>query len=263
MTSSFDIDLRRVPVRENLGGRGRPAVIGRVFGRLLLGAAAAVASLGLAAGAAQAHVTVRPDNTASGAFSALTFRVPNESPSAGTVKMSVDLPTDRPFLYVSTKPVPGWRASVVEGPLPQPVETDGTTITKAARTVTWTAEGPNRIAPGEYQEFALSVGPLPPPGPVLLPAEQTYSDGGVVRWDQPVPVGGEEPEHPAPVLTVTAAGEGEDAHDSGAPAEAATADDRAAADPVARGLGGAALAVGAVGAVLGGLSLRRRRTGLA
>ncbi len=200
--------------------------------------------------AADAHVRVAADATTPGSFSALTFRVPNESATAGTVRISVQLPQDTPFLYVSSKPVPGWRVASTEATLPRPVEAEGTTITKAVRTVTWTAERGTRIAPGEYQEFSLSVGPLPSAGTVLLPATQTYSDGEVVRWDEPTPAGGDEPEHPAPALVVAA---------TAAP-ETVVAP---RPDGVARALGAAGLALGLVALVVAALGARRPRSGTA
>ena len=227
--------------------------------------AGAAAGLGvlllLPATAADAHVRVSADRPTPGSFSALTFRVPNESDTAGTVAVSVQLPQDTPFLYVSTRPVPGWRAATKEAALPKPVESEGTTLTKAVRTVTWTAERGTRIEPGEYQEFSISVGPLPSAGTVLLPATQTYSDGQVVRWDQPTPAGGEEPEHPAPELVVAAAGAA-----SPAPAAPAGADTGAAAatnrsDGVARALGGVGLALGLAALVVAVLGSRRRSSG--
>ena len=136
---------------------------------------------------AAAHVRATADNPTSGGFSAVTFRVPNESDSAGTVKVSVALPTDSPFVYVSTKPVPGWTVAARKEKLPKPVDLDGTTITEAVQTVTWTAAKGTQIAPGEYQEFSISVGPLPDPGTIPLPATQTYTDGTVVAWNQPTP----------------------------------------------------------------------------
>jgi uncharacterized protein YcnI len=213
-----------------------------------LGAATAgVAILGaLTAQAAEAHVRVHADSTQSGSFSQLTFRVPNESETAGTVTVQVTLPQDTPFLDVSTKPLPGWTASVTEQPLPTPVTVEGTTITKAPRTVTWQAQAGTRIEPGQYQDFDISVGPLPAAGTVLLPATQTYSDGKVVAWDQPTPAGGAEPEHPAPELVVTAA-----------TATATATSTSATGDPVARLLGGAALVVALAGTVL---ALWRRRS---
>jgi uncharacterized protein YcnI len=233
---------------------------------LLLLAGLATAGLALLpAATASAHVRVTPDNPTSGAFSVLTFRVPNESATAGTVKLMVTLPQDKPFLYVSTKPVPGWTAAATKAKLAEPVESYGTTLTEAVSEVTWTADKGVEIGPGEYQEFSLSVGPLPDPATILLPTTQTYSDGTVVAWDQPTPASGEEPEHPAPVLDVVAA-TGADSHGGAAttsdetPAaaqpDAATAS-TSAADPVARALGGVGLVAGLGALVLGFLAWRR------
>ncbi len=238
-------------------GRRRGA---RLLRRGLPAVVAAVAFVALTQSAASAHVRVRPDSTVTGTFSALTFRVPDESATAGTVKVAVTLPADRPFLSVSTKPVPGWQAVTTEAPLPAPVVVDGTTVTKAARTVTWTADPGVQIDPGEYQEFSISAGPLPPPGTVELPAIQTYSDGTVTSWDQSTPAGGAEPEHPAPAFVVTAATTAAAASPAAGapdPTSAVGSVTETSADPVARVLGGLGLLSG-----LGALTLvlvRRRR----
>ena len=225
--------------------------------RAAVGTVMAAALLWLGQAPADAHVRVQTDSTVTGSFSALTFRVPNESATAGTVKLAVTLPTDTPFLYVSTKPVPGWQASTTEATLPAPVVVDGTTVTKATRTVTWTADPGVQIGPGQYQEFSISAGPLPKPGTILLPAVQTYSDGTVTTWDQPSPAGGAEPEHPAPAIVVTAAA----APTPGAAAVAVAGAPAAGGDdPVARGLGGVGLLAGLAALVVAGSS-RRRRSG--
>ncbi len=219
-------------------------------------AAGIATTLLISAPVADAHVRVRPDSTASGSFSALTFRVPNESANAGTVAVSVELPQDAPFLFVSTRPVPGWTARRIEEPLPKPITTEGTTVTKAVRRVVWTADKGARIRPGEYQEFSVSVGPLPAPGTLLLPATQTYSDGEIVRWDEPASASGEEPEHPAPAFEVTAAA-GD--HSSSTPSPSAQGGG-ASADPAARVLGGAGLVAGLAGIGVGAVALRSRRS---
>ena len=243
------------PRRRSLGVARRWAAAGGVA--LVIGAFTALA--------AQAHVRVHADSTASGSFSQLTFRVPNEKDAAGTVTIQVTLPQDTPFLSVSTKPLPGWTVTVADQPLPAPVQVGGTTVTKAPRTVTWQAQAPTRIEPGQYQDFDISVGPLPAAGTVVLPATQTYSDGTVVVWDQQAPAGGAEPEHPAPELVVTAAATtGTTGTTAGTTAGTATGSPpvadtttvaAGASDPVARLLGGLALLVSVVGTVL---ALRRR-----
>ena len=240
----------------------RPALpASRVRLRLAAVGALTLGLFGTGAVAADAHVTVHPDSTTAGSFSQLTFRIPNESEDAGTVKVAVQLPQDQPFRFVSVKPVEGWTAQVEEADLPEPVEAEGTTLTKAARTVTWTAAKGAQVGPGEYQDFSISVGPLPGAGELTLPAVQTYSDGEVVAWNEPTPASGEEPEHPAPAFEVVAAAEGE--HDHGAASSEPAAETAPApaagssTDGGARGLAGAALAVGVAAGALGALALRR------
>lgn len=209
--------------------------------------------------AAEAHVHVTTDNTAEGSYTQLIFRVPNESATAGTVKVTVQLPTDKPLLSVRTKPIPGWDATVQRGPLPRPVTIDGTPITEAPRTVTWTARPGTQVRPQQYEDFAISVGPLPAPGTLLLPATQTYSDGKVVAWDQPTPASGAEPKNPAPSIEVTAAtpSGAHAAHTQQAQPAAASANPQTpVTDPLARWLAGAALVTGLAGL---GLALTRRR----
>ncbi|GAA3622490.1 YcnI family copper-binding membrane protein [Microlunatus ginsengisoli] len=223
-----------------------------------------------AATPAGAHVHVEADDAVAGGFSVLTFRVPNESDTAGTVAVAVTLPTETPFLYVSSKPVPGWSVSAPKETLPKPVDYEGTTITKAVRTVTWTAANRTRIGPGEFGEFELSVGPLPDPGTIVVPVAQTYSDGKVVRWDQPTPASGDEPERPAPTFEVAAAA-ADDHHDPGTPASASAspvesdhgsaADAGSGGDPAARVLGGAGLLLGAAALVVAVSSRRRAGSG--
>src|SRR4051794_19542106 len=100
----------------------RPARPGpRALRRLAAAGVLSLGLVGLTAVAAEAHVSVHADSTAAGSFSQLTLRVPNESDSAGTVKLAVQLPQDTPFPFVSVKPVPGWKVNVVEAPLPKPV----------------------------------------------------------------------------------------------------------------------------------------------
>jgi uncharacterized protein YcnI len=222
-----------------------------------VGALVAAAVVGTAI-SASAHVGVHPDVTTAGEGAQLTFRVPDESDTASTIKLVITLPQDRPFTDVSTKPMPGWIATVTDAPLPKPVIVGGATITKAPHTVTWTAQPGNKIAPGEYQEFSFATDALPAAGEMLLPAAQYYSDGSVTRWTEPTVPGKAEPEHPVPAFTVTAANTTSATATPAANAQASGKTTPAATttDGTARVLGGAALVVALV---VGGLVLRRRR----
>jgi uncharacterized protein YcnI len=213
----------------------------------------------LPAAAASAHVRVVPEQTTAGGWTVLTFRVPNESETAATSQVVVDLPTDTPLLSVSTKPLPGWTATVETAPLPEPVDFYGTELTQAPSRVVWTAQPGAAIADGQFQEFEVSAGPLPEAGThLVLPAHQTYTDGTVVDWVDVAEEGGEEPAHPAPELTTTEAAPSDDAVVDEAAAVTTSAPATSEPDTLARVLGGIGLALGATALAVVLLGRRRR-----
>ncbi|MCF6742754.1 DUF1775 domain-containing protein [Blastococcus sp. KM273128] len=223
---------------------------------------AAVVLLAAGAGAASAHVRVSSSDAAPGGFGELTFRVPNESDTASTVSLRVQIPAETPLASVSVKPVPGWTATTTTGPVDPPVEVHGSEVTEAVSEITWTADPGAGIAPGQYQTFSISAGPIPEVEELVLPAIQTYDDGTEQAWIEPTVEGQDEPQSPAPVLSLT--GQSDAAHGSGtdgAPeadgATTATASDATAADGAAdaSGLAVAALVVGGLGLVAGAAAL--------
>jgi uncharacterized protein YcnI len=233
-----------------------------------LAATVGVAGL-LGAGLASAHVTanVYGAQPTKGGYAAIVFRVPSEEKApVTTTKVTVDFKADYGIGSVRTKPVPGWTADVVKSKLPTPITKDnGTQITEAVTAVTWTSQPGSELKATDYQEFSVSFGPLPTTvDQVEFPAHQTYSDGKVVDWTQPTAAGGEEPEHPAPVVKLAAKAEEGDAHGSMANTAATTGDKTEATaatpDTTARWLGGAGLLVGAIGLGVGaGATIRARK----
>lgn len=168
--------------------------------------AATVAGLTLAlAGPAAAHVTVNPNTATPGGYAKVTFRVPNETDNTDTTKLEVTFPADHPVPSVSVKPVPGWTAEAVKTKLATPIKSHDSEITEAVSRITWTASASAVIKPGQFQEFDVSLGPLPDSGQMVFKALQTYSDGNIVRWIDEPTTDGSEPEHPAPVLKLVAA----------------------------------------------------------
>jgi uncharacterized protein YcnI len=221
--------------------------IHRASSRALITTAAtgAVMSIALLTGTAtaSAHVHVDADGAAPGSTSVLTFRVPGESETGAlTTEFTVALPN---VASARTEVMPGWTARL-----------DRDAAAGTVRSVTWTAAPSVGISSDQFALFNVSV-TLPNQPTVTLPATQTYSDGTVVRWDQPPLPGGGEPEHPAPELKLT--GAPVDGHDDpGQPAATATAEPTAARpDDTARWLAGGALVLAAVG-VLVALAGRRR-----
>ena len=210
-------------------------------------AAAGALYLGSAAylPAAWAHVHASSDTAVRGAMAIVTFQVPNESNTGAlTTALSVGLPD---VASARTESMPGWMARL-----------DRDAASGGVHSVTWTAAPGAGIGVDQFALFRISV-KLPDAETASFPATQTYSDGTVVKWDQPPQPGGGEPEYPVPTLTLAAGPAASHGHH---PPSAAQADQAPApaqpksSDNTARVLGGAALVVAALGI---GLALIRRR----
>lgn len=237
--------------------------------RTTIAAGAALAAT-LAAAPAQAHVTLQPEQAPAGGFTRLDVRVPNERDEAGTTKVRVQFPPG--FIFLSTEPRPGWTAKVTKRKLAEPVEAFGEKQTEEVDTVTFTARKGERIDPGQFLDFGLSVGLPDKAGSALtFKALQTYDNGETVRW-----IGPPDAEEPAPQVKLVAAeeeGGGGGAHGAGGEegSEAGTAGGEAGAagaadagededEGASTGLVVAALILGALGLLAGlaGLLTARR-----
>ncbi|WP_326651059.1 MULTISPECIES: YcnI family protein [unclassified Streptomyces] len=239
--------------------------------RIALATGVAASSVLLLSGTAFAHVSVQPQGEAAkGGYATVNFKVPNERDNASTVKLEVNLPIEHPLSSVMPQPVPGWKVEVTKSKLAKPLQVHGKQITEAVSKVTWTADG-SKIAPGQFQQFPLSLGKLPEDADQLVfKALQTYDNKEVVRWIEETKEGAAEPESPAPVLKLSAAtgdehgGGAKDAsakdgknagHDEDAKSEEAS---DSSSDTTARILGIVGILVGVAGVAFGVLAGRRR-----
>lgn len=205
----------------------------------------------LLAAPASAHVTVHSDDAARGATdAAVMFRVPNEESKAAVVRVQVFFPSDHPLLDVLVEPRPGWHFKAQTKRLRHPISTDDGPITSAVSEVTWTADhDSDGLQAGEADDFVVTAGQLPDTASVTFRALQTYSNGNVVKWIEVAAPGADEPEHPAPILTL--------APEAGAGA-AVPAADSSSSGGTATGLAIAALVVAVIAAGLAGTRLRHR-----
>ncbi len=174
----------------------------RILTRVGVGIGATVAAIVALPGVAQAHITVQPGSAEGGGFSVVAFRVPNERDDASTTQLRVTLPKDQPIGSVQTTPIAGWKITTATRQLDKPIEMFGEQLDTVVAEVTWTATG-GGIRPGQFQDFELSLGQLPESGELVFNALQTYSSGEKVDWNQVSTDPSVEPEHPAPILTIT------------------------------------------------------------
>jgi uncharacterized protein len=200
--------------------------------------------------AAGAHVTLQPDEAAAGDYVVLDVRVPNERDDAATTKVEVQLPPG--FVFASYQPVAGWAVDVKMEKLAKPVTSHGEEITEQVGQMTWTADSDEAgVQPGQFVDFPISVQIPGEAGDSLtFKALQTYDDGEVVRW-----IGAADSEKPAPQVAVTEGSE--DRHGAaGSDSAEESSDD---SEGASKGLGIAALILGALGLLAGGAALLRSR----
>jgi uncharacterized protein YcnI len=235
--------------------------------RTTLSAAAALAAgalLALAAPtAAHAHVSVTPDSAAAGAYTVLTFSSAHGCEGSPTTAFTIDIPEG--IVSVSPTVKPGWTVDKVMVELDEPIDDGhGNELTERVGQVVYAAGTP---LPDGYRDTLEIQVRLPDDAAgqrLEFPVLQTC-EVGETAWNESPAADGEEPEHAAPAIELTAA-EGDDAHgtgaaDSGHDETTESADAEATAtsdsgDTVARVLGIAGLAVGVVGIVIA-VSARR------
>jgi uncharacterized protein YcnI len=208
---------------------------------------AAVATAGLlglvlvAASPAWAHITIDPSSAPKGSDAVLAFTVPNETENANTTQVVVVFPTDHPIADASVEAVPGWTANVEHAHSSTPIQTDEGSVNEYVSRITWSG---GSIPPGQFQEFKVDVGLPDDANSLTFKALQTYSNGTIVRWIETAAAGGEEPEHPAPVLTLTSASS--NSSTTATQSSSSSDDDSNTLAIVAIVVGGVALIVGVI-----------------
>lgn len=227
----------------------------------------AAATLLVAAPVAGAHVGVKTDSTAAGGYATLTFAVPHGCDGAATDKLVLQIPDG------VTSFTPGrtafWTPKLTMKTLDEPITSShGEKITEVPDVVTWTATTP--LPEGQLDQIPASVKFPEEEGQLNFPLVQECVGDAETAWTQIAAEGGEEPEHPAPSVTLTAATG--DAHGGGDEHEAAddsskdddshsAADMKSLEDDVdtARTTAYIGIGIGALGLLFGLVGMRRRK----
>jgi uncharacterized protein YcnI len=214
----------------------------RLSARIAFVALLAMASVTVGMSSALAHVEVSSEDATQGGGGIITFTMPNESATATVIKLTIQVPAATPIADATLQAVPGWTSAVTMQTLPKPIAVDGRQEVEALDTIVWTATDAG-LPVGQYQQFSIDAELLPKAPTVVFKALQSYSDGTEVDWiELPAPGSTTEPDHPAPTLTLAAAGSSTDSH-SGAGSDGITADGTATSS-TGHGLAVSALVVG-------------------
>lgn len=229
----------------------RPRTIAALLATAILAAPAA----------AQAHISLHPNTIPAGAFATLDVRVPGEQEGAHVTKVDVLFPPG--FTSVDYENVPGWSGRVIEAKLATPIKEGGEAIRTEASQIVWTWTGPvGEVNNAQFIDFPLSLAiPENAAGKALeFRTVQTYSNGQIVHWIEPSLTA----EHPSPRINVTTKGgviEDVAGHEAGPEAGQTGASQSTPVAPgtsiaksssgASKGLGIAALIVGALGLLIG------------
>jgi uncharacterized protein YcnI len=222
----------------------------------------------IAPASAQAHISLHPNTIPAGAFATLDVRVPGEQQGAYVTRVAMELPPG--FTGVDYENVAGWSTHLVETKLPSPVNVDGETIDTEVSQIVWSWQGPQgKVGNGQFIDFPLSLAiPQDAAGKALeFRTVQHYSNGQAVPWLE----SSLSAEHPSPRINVTARGgviedvagaeAGPAAGQGGGTAAAASTPAPAGSGGASEGLAIAALALGALGLLVGLVALARTRRG--
>ena len=164
--------------RRKAFSRTMSALLTAVFGVLALSAPAA------------AQVSIVPDRVDGGGTQTFAFRLANERADTKSTRLELVFPQSPPVAYVEVAPSQGWTATVRPRPLDPPLQAGGKVISEVAGSLVF--EG-GAVAPKQFEQFLVTMGPLPADGRLLFQATQTFANGAVAHWD--------ETTSPAPAIT--------------------------------------------------------------
>ena len=219
-----------------------------------IGTTAGLMMLGL--GAASAHVSATPNETAAGAYSLVTFSVSHGCGDSPTTSITITLPTG---LNDATATVnPNWTISKATQKLDTPITLEnGSKVSDRTESITYTAKG-NPLDTFERDTFTLSVKLPDAAGTTLNFPTLQKCESGQTDWKE-IPAEGadhDSVEAPAPAFAVTeaVAGDGHGSLDPAASTETAASVTNDAGTSWAVWVG---LGAGLAGLILGGLAFLR------
>ena len=221
---------------------------------------AAVTAPFLVAGTAGAHISPQDPEAPAGSYFTTAFKVGHGCDGSPTTKVAIKMGDG--VTSVKPQPVPGWNLTTTTRQLDPPIDNHGTKITETVDEVIWEG-GP--LPDDELQMFWISM--KLPEGEagtaVEFPVVQTC-ETGETAWIEPVVEGQEEPEHPAPAVVLSAAGDDGHGDDTTTTTAAPEGDGEQASADVADDDGGSSnglaiggLVLGALGLLTGGVALAR------
>jgi periplasmic copper chaperone A len=136
----------------------------------------AIALMSLAAGAAQAHVSLEQAQAAAGSGYKAVLRIGHGCEGAATHTVTVRLPAG--FRGAKPMPKPGWTIAITRAPLAEPYDSHGRKVTDDVVEISWKAASRDSWLPdAHYDEFVLRGQAPETPGPAWFKVRQLCEKG--------------------------------------------------------------------------------------
>jgi len=129
--------------------------------------------------AAQAKVSIVPGSAKGGDTATFAFRMANQQTDTTSTRLEILVPQDRNIAFAEVAAAPGWTAKITSRPLAQPLRSGEKTITEVVGSIV--LEG-GSVGPRQFEQFLITLGPLPAEGALTLDITQSYSNGRVEKW---------------------------------------------------------------------------------
>jgi uncharacterized protein YcnI len=129
--------------------------------------------------AVQARVSIVPGAVPGGGTSVFAFRLANERPDTASTRLELTFPQDPPIAFAEVAGVRGWTATITPRELPEPIQAGDKTITEVVGSIVLSG---GSVGPGQFEQFLITLGPLPADGRLVLDAVQGYANGQSDTW---------------------------------------------------------------------------------
>ncbi|MTD56347.1 DUF1775 domain-containing protein [Amycolatopsis pithecellobii] len=147
--------------------------------RMLITVLLATSGLLALASPAVARVSIVPGAVKGGDTETFAFRFANERTDVRSNRLVLTFPQDTPIAYAEVAAVRGWTARINPRTLSTPIRIGDQNISQVVGSIVF--EG-GSVGPRQFEQFNVTMGPLPGSGKLAFAVEQSYVDGRVESW---------------------------------------------------------------------------------
>lgn len=156
-----------------------PKSLARALAALLVTVFSLLAVMLTQAATASAQVSIVPGSVKGGTTETFAFRLANQRAGTDSNRLEIIFPAGPPIAFAEVQPARGWTAKINPRPLDPPVRSGDRTISQVVGSIV--LEG-GKVGPGQFEQFLVTLGPLPEQGDLVLETIQGYTNGATDHY---------------------------------------------------------------------------------